>query len=83
MIYFLFILFFHIFVVYFGIKNKFLLGIYVLITFFLFNTTEGIMGLPICIPLFLFCLLPPEDTSCLSPEKNISLPANTQTQDTP
>jgi len=80
---FLFILFFHIFVVYFGIKNKFLLGIYVLITFFLFNTTEGIMGLPICIPLFLFCLLPPEDTSCLSPEKNISLPANTQTQDTP
>lgn len=80
---FFFIFLFHIFVVYFGIKNKFLLGIYVLITFFLFNTTEGIMGLPICIPLFLFCLLPPEDTSCLSPEKNISLPANTQTQDTP
>ncbi|WP_424651072.1 O-antigen ligase family protein [Capnocytophaga gingivalis] len=79
---FLFILFFHIFVVYFGIKNKFLLGIYVLITFFLFNTTEGIMGLPICIPLFLFCLLPPEDTSCLSPKKNISLPRDTQTQDT-
>ncbi len=79
---FFFIILFHIFVIYFGIKDKYLLGIYVLITFFLFNTTEGIMGLPICIPLFLFCLLPPE-FSCLSPEKNISLPANTQTQDTP
>ena len=79
---FFFIILFHIFVIYFGIKDKYLLGIYVLITFFLFNTTEGIMGSPICIPLFLFCLLPPE-FSCPSHEKNLSLPANTQTQDTP
>ena len=78
---FFFIILFHIFVIYFGIKDKYLLGIYVLITFFLFNTTEGIMGLPICIPLFLFCLLPPE-FSCPSHEKNLSLPRDTQTQDT-
>ncbi|MEB3005224.1 O-antigen ligase family protein [Capnocytophaga sp. G2] len=76
---FFFIFLFHIFVVYFGIKNKFLLGIYVLITFFLFNTTEGIMGFPICIPLFLFCLLPPEDTSCSSSEKELSLPSDIPT----
>ena len=78
---FFFIILFHIFVIYFGIKDKYLLGIYVLITFFLFNTTEGIMGSPICIPLFLFCLLPPE-FSCPSHEKNLSLPRDTQTQDT-
>ena len=78
---FFFIILFHIFVIYFGIKDKYLLGIYVLITFFLFNTTEGIMGSPICIPLFLFCLLPPE-FSCSSHEKNLSLPRDIQTQDT-
>ena len=78
---FFFIILFHIFVIYFSIKDKYLLGIYVLITFFLFNTTEGIMGSPICIPLFLFCLLPPE-FSCPSHEKNLSLPRDTQTQDT-
>jgi len=76
---FVFILLFHLFVIYFGLKHKFLLGVYVLITFFLFNTTEGIMGSPICIPLFLFCLLPPEDTSCSSSEKELSLPSDIPT----
>lgn len=53
---------FHILVVYYGLKNKYFLGIYVLLAFTIFNATEGVMGLPICIPFFLFCLIPPKQT---------------------
>ena len=57
-----FLLLFHILVIYYGLKNKYFLGIYVLIAFAIFNATEGVMGLPICIPFFLFCLIPPKQT---------------------
>ena len=57
-----FLLLFHVLVIYYGLKNKYFLGIYVLIAFSIFNATEGVMGLPICIPFFLFCLIPPKQT---------------------
>ena len=57
-----FLLLFHVLVIYYGLKNKYFLGIYVLIAFAIFNATEGVMGLPICIPFFLFCLIPPKQT---------------------
>lgn len=52
------LLFFHILVIHYGLKNRYFLGIYVLLAFIIFNATEGVMGLPICIPFFLYCFLP-------------------------
>ena len=52
------LLLFHVLVIYYGLKNRCFLGIYVLLAFIIFNATEGVMGLPICIPFFLYCLLP-------------------------
>ena len=57
-----FLLLFHVLVIYYGLKNKYFLGIYALLAFAIFNATEGVMGLPICIPFFLFCLIPPKQT---------------------
>ena len=55
-----FLLLFHVLVIYYGLKNKYFLGIYVLLAFAIFNSTEDIMGYSICIPFFLFCLIPPK-----------------------
>lgn len=52
------LLLFHVLVIYYDLKNRYFLGIYVLLAFIIFNATEGVMGLPICIPFFLYCLLP-------------------------
>ena len=57
-----FLLLFHVLVIYYGLKNKYFLGIYVLLAFAIFNSTEDTMGYPICIPYFLFCLIPPQQT---------------------
>nr|WP_315124027.1 O-antigen ligase family protein [uncultured Capnocytophaga sp.] len=53
------LLLFHALVVVYGLKHRYLLGIYVLLAFAIFNSTEGVMGYPICIPFFLYCLIPP------------------------
>jgi hypothetical protein len=52
-------LFFHIFVVYYAIKQRYMLSIYLLTAFVIFNTTEGVIGISICIPFFLYTLIPP------------------------
>lgn len=52
------LLLFHFLVVYYGLKNNYLLGIYVLLAFTTFNLTEGVLGLGICVPFFLYSLLP-------------------------
>lgn len=52
-------LFFHILVVYYAIKQRYMLSIYLLTAFVIFNTTEGVIGISICIPFFLYTLIPP------------------------
>ncbi|WP_314336156.1 O-antigen ligase domain-containing protein [Capnocytophaga leadbetteri] len=52
-------LFFHILVVYYAIKQRYMLSIYLLTAFVIFNTTEGVIGISICIPFFFYTLIPP------------------------
>ena len=52
-------LFFHILVVYYAIKQGYMLSIYLLTAFVIFNTTEGVIGISICIPFFFYTLIPP------------------------
>ena len=52
-------LFFHILVVYYAIKQRYMLSIYLLTAFVIFNTTEGVIGISICIPFFFYTLMPP------------------------
>ena len=52
-------LFFHILVVYYAIKQHYMLSIYLLTAFVIFNTTEGVIGISICIPFFFYTLIPP------------------------
>ena len=52
-------LFFHILVVYYSIKQRYMLSIYLLTAFVIFNTTEGVIGISICIPFFFYTLIPP------------------------
>ena len=52
-------LFFHILVVYYAIKQLYILSIYLLTAFVIFNTTEGVIGISICIPFFFYTLIPP------------------------
>jgi hypothetical protein len=53
------LLLFHILVIYYALKQRFMLSLYVLIAFTIFNATEGVIGISICIPFFLYCLIPP------------------------
>ena len=50
---------FHILVLYYALKQRYLLSLYVLAAFVIFNATEGVIAISICIPFFLFCLIPP------------------------